>query len=163
MAVSYGACSSLVINRSVRPPVRSWTWRINRSQVAPSRLPGTKARSNRLSGSTAVWSQSSPHRRSKGSSGSHDASFWKTNPHFSSTWTSRVRGGKSHAFVVECLGMGAGPGQVARHRVLVDIDQATGGTGPASLAEVLQDGEGFVVGQAGVFQGGPLALGEGPF
>ena len=123
--------------------------------------PGTRARSKRLSGSTAVWSHSSLRSRSRGSSGSHDASFWKTNPHFSSTWTSRVRGGKSHEFVVKLFGVGAGFGEVASHRVLVDVDQATGGARPAPLAEVLQDGEGFVVGQAGVFQDGPLALGEG--
>ena len=54
--------------------------------------PGTQANSNRLSGSTAVWSQSSPRSRSTGSSGSHAASFFPTNPHFSATWTSRVRG-----------------------------------------------------------------------
>src|SRR5262249_61914293 len=100
------------------------TWRINRRQAAPSRLPGTKARSRRLSGSTAVWSQSSPRSRSNGSSGSHAASFLKTNPHFSSTWTSRVRGGKSHEFVVPFLGVGPGQRQVAGYRVLVDIDQS---------------------------------------
>ncbi len=71
-------------------------------------------------------------------------------------------GGKGHEFVVECLGVGAGPRQVARHGVLVDIDQAAGGARPTSLAEVPQDGKGFVVGQAGVFQDGSFALGEGP-
>src|SRR3954453_13255630 len=140
------------MSKSVRPPVRSWTWRINSSQVAPSRWPGTKANSNRFSGSTAVWSQSSPQSRSRGSSGSHDASFLKTNPHFSSTWTSRVRGGKSHEFVVELLGVGAGQRQVACHRVLVHLDQATGGPCPAAFLDVLQDGEGLVVGQAGMLE-----------
>jgi hypothetical protein len=59
--------------------------------------------------------------------------------------------------------MGAGPRQVARHRVLVDIDQAAGGTRPASLPEVFQDGESFLVGQAGVLKVGPLALGGAAF
>ena len=58
--------------------------------------------------------------------------------------------------------MGAGLGQVAGHGVLVHLDQAAGGPGPAALAEVLEDGQGLLVGQAGVFQDGPLALGEGP-
>ena len=57
--------------------------------------------------------------------------------------------------------MGPGEGQVARHGVLVHLDQAAGGSRPAALAEVLQDGEGLVVGQAGLLQDGALALGEG--
>jgi hypothetical protein len=84
-----------------------------------------------------------------------------TNPHFSSTWTSRVSGGKGHEFVVEVLGVGPGECQIACHGVLVHIDQATGRSCPAAFPEVLQDGEGLVVGQAGVFEDGPLALGEG--
>src|SRR3954453_19510335 len=161
MADSYGACSSVVISRSVRPPVRSWTWRISRSQVAPSRLPCTKARSSRLSGSTAVWSHSSPRSRSRGSDGSHAASFLATKPHFSSAWTSRVEGGKAHEFVVEPLGMGPGEGRVPRHGVLIDPDQAAGDARPAALAKVLEDGEGLVVGQSGLLQDRALALGEG--
>src|SRR5206468_9492173 len=140
---------------SARPPVRSWTWRISRWQVAPSRLPGTRARSNRLSGSTAVWSQSSPRSRSRGSVGSQFASLLATNPHFSSTWTSRVRGGKRHEFIVKRLGVGSGECQVAGHGVLVDLDQAAGGPGPAAFPEVLQDGQGLLIGEAGVFQDGP--------
>src|SRR5206468_3056743 len=147
---------------SARPPVRSWTWRISRWQVAPSRFPGTRARSNRLSGSTAVWSQSSPRSRSSGSAGSQLASLLATNPHFSSTWTSRVRGGKSHELVVELRGVGPGDRQVSGHGVLVDLDQAAGGPGAAALAEVIEDGQGLLVGQPGVLQDGPLALGEGP-
>ena len=57
--------------------------------------------------------------------------------------------------------MGAGHGHVARHGVLVDIDQAAGGSCPAAFPDVLQDGEGLVVGQSGVLQDGPLAFGEG--
>src|SRR3954469_6261346 len=133
---------------------------MTRSQAAPSRLPGTRPSSRRLSGATAVWSQSSPRSRSSGSVGSHDASFWKTYPHFSATWASRVRGGKRHELVVELLGVGAGQGQVAGHGVLVHLDQAAGGPRPAALAEVVQDGQGLAIGQSGVFQDGALALGE---
>jgi hypothetical protein len=62
---------------------------------------------------------------------------------------------------MELLGVGPGERQVARHRVLLHIDQATRGSRPAAFLDVLQDGEGFVVGKAGVFKDGPLALREG--
>src|SRR5512135_740505 len=160
MAVSYGACSSLVNSRSVRLPVRSWTSWTTCWQAAPSRLPGTRQSNNRLSGSTAVWSQSSPRSRSSGSVGSQDFSFWKTKAHFSSSWTSRVVGGKGHQFLVEGLGMGAGQGEVACDGVLVHTHQASGGPRPATLAEVIQDIEGLRVGQSRLLQDGPLAFGE---
>jgi hypothetical protein len=80
----------------------------------------------------------------------------KTNPHFSSTWTSRVRGGKSDEFVVEFLGVGAGFGQVARHGVLIDLDQATGGPRPAAFLDVLQDGEGLSSGRRACSRTVPL-------
>src|SRR5581483_11303942 len=57
-------------------------------------------------------------------------------------------------------GVGAGQRKVARHRVLVHIDQATGGSRPTAFLDVLQDGQSFVVGQAGVFENGPFALRE---
>jgi len=59
--------------------------------------------------------------------------------------------------------MGAGDRQVTCHGVLVDIEEATGGPCPTSFLDVVQEGQGLVVGQAGVFQDGPLALGEGAF
>jgi putative transposase len=68
IAVSYGAGSSLVKSRSVVPAVRLWTSWMICWQAVPSRLPGTRPSSRRLSGSTAVGSQSSPRRRSSGSS-----------------------------------------------------------------------------------------------
>src|SRR3954449_5978635 len=129
---------------------------MTRLQAVPSRLPGTKHSNSRLSGSTAVWSQSSPRSRSNGSSGSHDSSFRETKPHFSSSWTSRVSGGKGHQLAVEGLGMGAGFGDVARHGVLIHLHQATGGPGPAALADVVQDGMGRRVGQPGLLQDGAL-------
>ena len=58
--------------------------------------------------------------------------------------------------------MGPGECQVARYGVLVHLDQASGGPRPAALTEVLEDGQGLLVGQSGVLQDGPLALGEGP-
>src|SRR4029077_13456922 len=45
--------------------------------------------------------------------------------------------------------------------VLVDPDQAAGAARPAALPEMLQDGEGLLVGQSGLLQDGALALGEG--
>src|SRR4051794_32315166 len=160
MAVSYGACSSLVNSRSVRPAVRSWTaWRTCWQAVA-SRLPGTRHSSSRLSGSTAVWSQSSPRSRSSGSNGSQDFSFWETKPHFSSSWTSRVSGGKGHQLSMEGLGMGAGLGDVTRSCVLIHLHQATGRPGPASLSDVVQDGMDLLVRQPGLLQDGALAFGE---
>src|SRR3954449_11715078 len=133
---------------------------MTRLQAVPSRLPGTKHSKSRLSGSTAVWSQSSPRSRSNGSSGSHAFSFWKTKPHFSSSWTSRVSGGKGHQLPVEGLGMGAGFGDVARDCVLIYLHQATGGAGPAALSDVVQDGMDLRVGQPGLLQDGALTLGE---
>ena len=56
-----------------------------------------------------------------------------------------------------CIG-----GPLARHGVLVHLDQAAGGPCPAAFLDVLQDGEGLVVGQAGVLQDGAFTLGEGP-
>jgi hypothetical protein len=52
--------------------------------------------------------------------------------------------------------------QVGCHCVLVHLDRTAGGPGPAAFAEVLEDGQGLLVGQSGVLQDGPLALGEGP-
>ena len=56
--------------------------------------------------------------------------------------------------------MGAGFGNVARHRVLIHLHQATGGPGPAALSDVVQDGMDLRVGQPGLLQDGALALGE---
>jgi hypothetical protein len=60
----------------------------------------------------------------------------------------------------EFLGMGPSHSHVTRHRVLVHIEQATGRSGPTTFLDVLQDGQDLVVGQAGLFQDGPLAFGE---
>jgi len=57
--------------------------------------------------------------------------------------------------------MVTGESQRACHGVLVHIDQAPGGSCPAAFLEVFQDGQGLMVGQASVFEDGPLAFGEG--
>src|SRR5205823_1331728 len=83
-----------------------------------------------------------------------------TKPHFSSSWTSRVWGGKGHQLAVEGLGMGAGLGDVTRHRVLIHLHQATGGPGPTALSDVVQDRVDLLVGQSGLLQDRALAFGE---
>ena len=59
--------------------------------------------------------------------------------------------------------MGSGKCQVAGDGILVDLDQAAGGAGAAALAEVVEDGESFLVGESGMLQDGPFPLGEGAF
>ena len=56
--------------------------------------------------------------------------------------------------------MSAGLEGVADDRVLIDAGQAGGLADAAAVLEVLEDGEGFVVGQSCAEQGGALALGE---
>src|SRR5215213_3513510 len=100
-----------------RPPVRRWKSRTTAVTASAVRLPTTRLTTSRLSGSTAVWSQQSPRR---GSSGSQFLSFRPTNDHFSSNWTSRVAGGKSHEVVVEGAGVFAGPADVPGDGVGMD-------------------------------------------
>jgi hypothetical protein len=83
-----------------------------------------------------------------------------TNAHISSSWTSRVRGGKSHELVVSVVGVIAGQPGEPDDRVAVDTDEALGLSDAAALAEVLEHGAGLVLGQVGVEQGRALALGE---
>ena len=85
-----------------------------------------------------------------------------TKDHFSSNWTSCVAGGKSHEFLVGLLGVGAGLEGVANDGVLIDARQASGLPDATTVLEVLEDGNGFVVGQSCAEQGGALALGEAP-
>ena len=53
-----------------------------------------------------------------------------------------------------------GPQTVADHGVLADAEQAAGLTNADAFGDVLQDGDGLVVGQARVEQGRALAFGE---
>src|SRR4051794_21817692 len=126
-----------------RPSVRrrtSWTTSL---QSSAQRGPGTTASSKRCSASTAVWSQSSPNSSSAGSSGSRFFSFLATKFHFSSDWTSRVSGGKSHELVVEEPGLIAGEGEEARDGGSGDSREAAGGADATSFAKVVQDGDGL--------------------
>jgi hypothetical protein len=71
-----------------------------------------------------------------------------------------VRGGKSHAFVVELLGLLAGDQGQPHDRVFVDPHQAAGLADAAALLQMLEYREGFVLGELAVVQGRTLALGE---
>jgi hypothetical protein len=83
-----------------------------------------------------------------------------TKAHFSSNWTSRVFGGKSHEFVVELSGVLAGQEAVSNHRVLVHPDQPTGLSDPTPLGDVGQDRHHLGFGQPCVEQWCPFSLGE---
>jgi hypothetical protein len=61
---------------------------------------------------------------------------------------------------VEVLGVAARPQGQADHGVLVDAGQAAGLADADALLEVGQDSDGFVIGEAAVEQGGPLAFAE---
>jgi hypothetical protein len=61
---------------------------------------------------------------------------------------------------MQLAGVVAGQGGQADDGVLVDADQAGGLADAAALGQVPQDGEGLVLGQAAVEQGGAGALGE---
>src|SRR5512135_1995601 len=56
--------------------------------------------------------------------------------------------------------MGTGQEHITGHRILVHADHAAGAQRPTALADVVQDVENLRVGQAGLLQDGPLALGE---
>jgi hypothetical protein len=83
-----------------------------------------------------------------------------TNDHFSSNWTSRVRGGKSHELLVSVVGVLAGDTGEPDDGVAVDADEPSGGTDAAPLVEVFEDREGLLRGQVAAVQRRALALGE---
>jgi hypothetical protein len=83
-----------------------------------------------------------------------------TKAHFSSNWTSRVRGGNGYQFVVESAGVFAGQQAVTDNGVLVDADQTAGLADAAPLGDVVQDRDDLAVRQSGVEQGRTLAFGE---
>ena len=61
---------------------------------------------------------------------------------------------------MEFLGVLTGFGRQPYHRVLVDPDQAAGLADATTLLEMLQDGEGFLLGEFGVIKGGAFAFRE---
>ncbi len=97
---------------------------------------------------------------SAGLPGSQCSCFLKTNDHFSSNWTSRVRGGKSHEFLVELPGVLAGRPAVAAHRVAVHLAEPPGLADAAAFGDVLQDRFDLLGGELGAEEDRPLALGE---
>src|SRR5262249_57737740 len=76
------------------------------------------------------------------------------------SWTSLVRGGKSHEFVVESLGVLAQQSAVADHGVAVHAGQPRRGPHAGAVGEVLDDRQGLLRRQDGAVQRGALALGE---
>src|SRR5256885_896680 len=129
MASVYTGYSSLVIRFIRRPPVRllkSWT---NSWVLAASRLPGTTLTT----------------RRCSGSSGLQCFCFLPTKAHFSSNWTSRVRGGKGHQLVVERPGVFAGQEAVADDGVLVHADETAGLADTYAFGDMGKDGDDLVL------------------
>jgi hypothetical protein len=83
-----------------------------------------------------------------------------TKDHFSSNWTSRVRGGKSHELVVDLVRVATGQPAVAHYRVAVHLHEPFGLADAAPLGQVLQDRDGLVLGETRLIKGGPLPFGE---
>jgi hypothetical protein len=83
-----------------------------------------------------------------------------TNDHISSSWISRVSGGKGHELVVDAPGVLPGHAAQPHDGVAVDADEAFGLADAAALDQVLEDRDGLLRRQAGVEQRGALAFGE---
>jgi hypothetical protein len=99
-------------------------------------------------------------RSSAGSSGSQFFSFLATKAHFSSNWTSRVRGGKRDQFVVEVAGVLAGQAAQAADGAAIHPAEPAGLADATPLGDVLQDRFGLLRRQSRVEQGSALPLGE---
>src|SRR5262249_3750687 len=112
------------------------------------------------SGSSATWSQQSPLRSSAGSSRSQFASFLATNDHFSSNWTSVVRGGKLHEFVVGSLGVLTGDPAVTPDRVGGHPAEPSALPHATARGDVLQSRSDLLRGKPGIEQRSSLTLGE---
>src|SRR5512135_3106090 len=143
-----------------RPAVRRLTSSITATTFSAVRSPGTTLTTNRLSASIATWSQVSPLRSSAGSAGSQFFVFLATKAHFSSNWTSRVRGGKPDQLVVEVEGLLAGQAAQAADRAAVHLAEPAGLADAAPLGDVLQHRFGLPRWQTGVEQRCPPPLGE---
>jgi hypothetical protein len=97
---------------------------------------------------------------SAGSVGSQFFCFLPTKAHFSSNWTSRVRGGKSHEFVVAVESVLSGHPSQSCDGIAVDADQPGGRSDAPAFEEVGQDVVGLLGWEVGVEQGRALAFGE---
>jgi hypothetical protein len=84
-----------------------------------------------------------------------------TKDHFSSNWTSRVRGGKAHEFVVGVVGLLAGHADQAGNGVLVGVGEAPRLPSATALLEMFQNRGGALQTEMGTLEGGALQLGEG--
>jgi hypothetical protein len=87
-------------------------------------------------------------------------SFLATKDHFSSNWTSRVRGGKGDQLVVQVAGVLAGGSAQAADGAPIHLAEPAGLADTAPLGDVLQDRFDLLRGQPSVEQGRPLPLGE---
>ena len=83
-----------------------------------------------------------------------------TKAHFSSNWTSRVRGGKSHELVVAVVRVLSGHLGQACDGIAVDADEPCRRSDAPALQEVGQDVVGLLGWEVGVEQGRALAFGE---
>src|SRR4029079_17484104 len=95
-----------------------------------------------------------------GSAGSQCFSFLATKAHFSSNWTSRVRGGKSDQFVVQLAGVFTGSSAQATDRAAVHFAEPSGLAHATSFGDVLQDGFDLLGGEMGAEEDCALAFGE---
>ena len=124
------------------------------------RSPGTTLMINRLSASIATWSQVSPLRSSAGSAGSQFFSFFATKDHFSSNWTSRVRGGKLDQLVVEAVSVLPSDSAQAADSAAIHVAKSAGLADAAPLGDVIQDRFGLLRWQPRVEERRPLSLGK---
>jgi hypothetical protein len=69
-----------------------------------------------------------------------------TKDHFSSSWTSAVRGGNRHELVVAALGVLAGLAGQPHHGVAMDADEPLGLADAVALDQVLEDRDGLLAG-----------------
>jgi hypothetical protein len=83
-----------------------------------------------------------------------------TKDHFSSNWTSRVRGGKGDQLIVEVAGMLAGDSAQAADRGAIHLAEPPGLPDTASLGDVFQDRFDLPRRQPRVEQRRPLPFGE---
>src|SRR5262249_58814762 len=94
------------------------------------------------------------------SAGSQFFCFLSTNDHFSSNWTSRVAGGKSHELVLSVVGVLPGGAGQSYDGVAVDTDESPRGADAAALIEVLEHRVGLFLGQMAAVERSAFAFGE---
>jgi hypothetical protein len=83
-----------------------------------------------------------------------------TKDHFSSNWTSRVFGGKSHEFLVQIVGVLAGDSAQAADGVAIHLAEPAGLTHSAPFGDMLEDRFDLRRREPGVEEGRPLAFRE---